>query len=755
MSKGFRWRLVLSLLAIAASIYVVLTTEPRLGLDLRGGTQIVFEAEDTPEVTVDADVLNRTVEVLRRRVDGLGVTEPTIQTSGDRRILVELPGVTDPEEAITVIGRTAQLTFHHVRHEVPPGLDPPELEAGQRIIIDDRGFILVIGPTELMGDHVGDAIPFFEPQVGGWAVRIDFRGEGEAQWAALTGKAACYPQGSPERRVAIVLDDQVLSAPEVNFNVPCNIGITGGTTLITGNFDQDSSSELALLIRAGALPVPVSIIEQGTIGPTLGQAAIDASIQAALIGAALTILYMLIYYRLLGLVAAVALVIYALTTAAVLLWLGATITLPGVAGFVLAIGMAIDANVLVYERSKEEFHAGLELRDAAGAGFTRAWTAIADQNISTLLAAMLLFFFAAGPVRGFGVTLSIGVVMSMFSALVVARVIIDLLTRIPALQRNPSVMGMNVGRKFKLWLAERRPNLIGRRRLLIGTAIAVTVLALAGMAISGFNLGLEFSGGRLLEFETIQTPDLDELRTELAEAGFPRAIVQLSGQGNVIVRTEQLTTEGEAIVIAAVQGVGGTATLVRDQYVGPTLGIELRSRALIALAVALGIQLLYLAFRFRWTMGVAAVAGMFHDIAILIGVFAVLGKSMDGVFLASVLTVIGYSINDSVVIFDRIREHRKLDAKGDVEELANDACIQTIPRTINTGLGAIFVLVALLVLGGDTLEDFALALLIGILVGTYSSVFVSTPIYVALEEKYPMPLEAKPERPGKSGKPVV
>ncbi len=756
MSEGFRWRLVVSLLAIACSAYVLTTISPRLGLDLRGGTQIVFEAQDTPEVTVDAQVIERTVEVLRRRVDGLGVTEPTIQASGDRRIIVELPGVTDPEQAVDIIGRTAQLTFHPVTGSFALGTEPPELEEGEQAIPDETGFtIIVVGPTELIGEQVGNAIPFFEPAMGGWVVRIDFTGQGPNLWASLTGEAACSPPGTPQRRVAIVLDNQVISSPQVSPEVTCGVGIIGGTTIITGNFDQDSATELSLLIQAGALPVPIVIIEQGTIGPTLGEAAIQASIQAALIGAALTITYMVAYYRLLGVVAAIALLVYAASTAAVLLWLGATITLPGVAGFVLAIGMAIDANVLVYERTKEEFHAGLGLREAAAAGFKRAWTAIADQNVSTLLAAILLFFFAAGPVRGFGVTLSIGVIMSMFSALVVARVIISLLTKSEAIVNRPKLMGMYVGRRFKDWLQVRNPNLLGRSRLVLGIAALVVVASFAGMFTQGFNFGIEFSGGRLLEFETTTLANLDDLREQLGGAGFPRAVVQHSGDDNVIIRSEQLTSEGQAAIVAAVDQVAGPAVLVRDQFVGPTLGQELRSKALIALAVALGVQLIYLAARFRWTMGLASVAGMFHDISILVGIFAWLGKPIDGVFLASVLTVIGYSINDSVVIFDRIREHRRDQLEGDVRALANDACLQTIPRTINTGLGAIFVLAALLILGGDTLADFALALLIGIFVGTYSSVFVAAPIYVALEQRYPTPIKEKVERPGKSGRPVV
>jgi SecD/SecF fusion protein len=745
LSKGFGWRLVLSILAIAGSVYLLMTTSPRLGLDLRGGTQILFEAQDTDEVIVDSEVIDRTVEVLRRRVDAVGVSEPTIQASGDRRIIVELPGISDPEEAIETIGRTAQLTFHAVIDTLAPGAEPPDDE-GRRVVDDETGSPILIGPAALIGEDVGGAIPLFDTQSGAWMVQVEFRGDGPDAWAALTGEAACQPVGSPQRRIAILLDTQVISSPGVAFDVNCPIGIAGGSTVITGGFDQSSATELALLIQAGALPVPIVIIEQGTIGPTLGEAAIAASVEAGVIGAALTILYMIIYYRLLGVVAAISLVVYGLITAAVLLLMGATITLPGIAGFVLAVGMAVDANVLIYERIKEEHETGIEVREASANGFKRAWTAIADSNMTTLLAAMLLFFFAAGPVRGFGVTLSIGVLVSMFTALVVTRVLVDLISRTDALARRPRLLGMTVGRRFRAWLDRARPNLIRRSRLLLGLGAMAVVISLVGLGARGVNLGIEFSGGVLLEYEVAETVDLDAMRQEMATAGYPRAVVQTSGQGNLIIRTERLTADEQETIDLAVARVVGDPQRVRDQFIGPTLGAELRNKALIALGVALVIQLIYLAFRFRWTMGLASVTAMFHDVAILIGVFAWLGKTFDGVFLASLLTVIGYSINDSVVIFDRIREQRGLRLEDSLDEVVNDSCLQTIPRTVNTGIGALFILVALWVLGGDTLADFALALIIGTMVGTYSSVFVAAPVFVGLESRYPTPVE-EPEPP--------
>lgn len=744
MSKGFRWRLVVSLLVVAGSIYLVVTTPPRLGLDLRGGTQILYEAEDTDQVIVDSEVIERTVEVLRRRIDAVGVTEPTIQAAGDRRIIVELPGVSDPEEAIATIGRTAQLTFHPVLDALLPGDEPPDDDG--RLIADEAGGPILIGSAALIGEDVGGAIPLFDTQSGVWLVQVQFRGNGPSAWASLTGEAACQPFGAPQRRIAIVLDDQVISSPGVAADVNCPIGIAGGTTVITGGFDQSSATDLALLIQAGALPVPIVIIERGTIGPTLGEAAIEASVEAALIGAALTILFMIAYYRLLGMVAAISLVVYGLTTAAVLLLLGATITLPGIAGFVLAIGMAVDANVLIYERVKEEFETGVGVREAAATGFSKAWSAIADSNVTTLLAAMLLFFFAAGPVRGFGVTLSIGVMVSMFTAVVVTRVLVDIVARAAGETGRPRLLGMTVGKRFRSWLDERRPNLIGRTRLIFGVAITAVVLSLGGVFIRDINLGIEFSGGVLLEYEVTGTPDLDLVREEMAVVGFPRAVVQMSDKGNLIIRTERLTADSQAAIDNAVGRVVGDSDRVRDQFIGPTLGTELRNKALIALGVALVIQLIYLAFRFRWTMGLSSVTAMFHDVAILVGVFAWLGKTYDGVFLASLLTVIGYSINDSVVIFDRIREQRNLRLDDSLEEIANDSCLQTIPRTVNTGMGALFILLALWILGGDTLADFALALIIGTLVGAYSSVFVAAPAFVGLENRYPAPIE-EPEPP--------
>ncbi|MBZ4017006.1 protein translocase subunit SecD [Streptomyces purpurogeneiscleroticus] len=757
MKRASRLRALLALAVLALSLYLSLTQTPRLGLDLRGGTQIVLETRDSPTTKADRAATERTLEVLRRRVDGLGVSEPNLARSGEHRIVVELPGVQDPREAAEVLGRTAQLTFHPVLGADPqgPGSHGPK---DKRTLRDESGQPLRVGPAALTGEQVDGAEAGFDAERGsGWYVTVDLRGSGEQKWAELTGDAACKPIGDPARRAAIVLDDKVISSPQVNESVACGTGITGGSTQITGNFTQQEAQDLALLIKGGALPVPVELIEQRTVGPTLGADAIEASAEAAVIGVTLTALFITVVYRLLGVLAALALGCYALISYAALLALGATLTLPGLAGFVLAIGMAVDANVLVFERAREEYAAGRKkkrrggadngarpnIRTALTAGFRNAFSAVADSNITTLLAAGLLFFFASGPVRGFGVTLSIGVLASMISALVVTRVLAEFALDRDLVRAAPRLTGLADEGRVRIWLTRRAPDLMRHRRRWLAASALVLALAAGGIGLRGLDFGVEFTGGRMVEYATATQVDPGAARKALAEAGFPRAVVNSSGEGDLTVRTEKLTAAQESEVRRTVAGLGGKTEKVRDELIGPSLGDELRRNALIALGVALLAQLGYLAARFRWTFGTSAVAAMAHDVLILVGVFAWLGKPVDGVFLAALLTVIGYSVNDSVVVFDRVRELWGANRKAPFDRVANSAILQTLPRTVNTGIGAVLILAALALLGGDTLTDFAVALLIGIGVGTYSSLFTAMPLAISLEARSTAP----PPRP--------
>ncbi len=738
--RGLIGRALVSLVVLTASVYLLLTVAPRLGLDLRGGTQLVLETQDSPTATADREATDRTLEVVRRRVDALGVAEPLLARSGTNRIIVELPGVQDPKEAVEVIGRTAQLSFHPVLGVEPAGdTTPAPMPDGGRVLADEAGQRLRLGSVAFTGDGVEDARAGTNPQAGpGWVVSVEFKSSSARAWEQLTGQAACAPPGDPARRVAIVLDDRVVSSPQVDRQVTCQVGILGGSTQITGQFSQTEAKDLALVINAGALPVPVEIIEQRTVGPTLGAAAIEASARAAVIGVALTALFLLAVYWLAGAVAVLALIGYAAVSYAALLAIGATLTLPGLAGFVLAIGMAVDATVLVFERAREEHAAqpGGSLPRAVERGFGGALSAIVDSNVTTLLAAGLLFWLASGPVRGFGVTLTIGVLAALFTTLVLTRLLLALAVR-AGLAAHPRLSGLTHDGAVRRWVNRQSPDFLSRpSRWLFGAGLAV-VVALAGLVIVGPNLGVEFTGGRVLEYTVPAGADPERVRAALADTGFPRAVVQASGDNAISVRTEPVDQQASERIRDAVATAAGEATPVRDEQIGPSLGAELRTKAVIALGLAVLAQLIYLAVRFDWRLGLATVVALVQDVLLVLGIVAWLGKTMDGVFLAALLTVIGYSVNDTVVVFDRVRELRAHRRREPFARVVGAAVLQTLPRTVNTGIGVLFVLGTLLILGDGSLADFALALLLGLVVGTASTVVTAGPVAILLDHRHP------------------
>lgn len=853
-------RALAALLILGLSAFFAITKSPRLGLDLRGGTSITLQTKDSPTTKADAAATDRALEVLRRRVDALGVSEPTLARSGSNRIIVELPGVTNAADAAAQLGKTAQLTMHPVLAAADPtaGLDPRIVDPGavppggapapeppvpgapspgapapeppapeppapgapapqnrtalglprdqtpapvdpaapapapvdpaapapadpgapvvsdvpvlpdapptpasafdasqQQTILDESGQPIVVGPAALTGEDVGDASTSVDPQTGtGRFVSIEFQGEGGRKWEKLTGQAACAQPGDPKRRVAIVLDGKAISSPQVAPAVQCGVGIQGGSTQITGDFTLKEGTELAVLIKGGSLPVPVEIVSRSTVGPTLGQEAIDASVRAGIIGLVLTAIFLIVVYRFVGLLAAVALASYGLISYGALVALGATLTLPGLGGLLLSAGLAIDANVLVFERAREEYAASRskKLMPALDNGFSKAFSAIADSNITTLLAAGLLFLLASGPVRGFGVTLVIGVLASVVSALLVTRVLTEFGLKRGLLSQRPRITGLASLGRFREWLERRQPDLMQFRKQYLLITGVVLLLAVAGMFIRGFNFGVEFTGGRVVEYATSQSVSVQDARRAVSDAGFPTAVVQQSNGENITVRTGNIDDAEVEKVRAGLAAVGGEVTVNSDDLIGPTLGNELRTKAILALGIALLAQLAYLAVRFRWTFAAGTVLAMFHDVVIVLGIFAWLGKPIDGIFLAAALTIIGVSVNDSVVTMDRVRETWAKNRTKALAQVVNSSIVSTAPRTINTGIGAFFILGALTVLGGRSLTDFALALLIGLFVGTYSSAFVASPLVLLFEERSSAPPPMPKRRTASSAK---
>ncbi len=734
MSRGVLVRVLLVIGLLAGCAALALDKEPRLGLDLRGGTQITLQAESTDRVEADAEATDRAIEVLRGRVDALGVSEPTLTRSGENRIIVELPDVQDPRQAVETIGKTAQLTVHPVIAQAT-GADAEPSRKRNQIVPDEGGGYIEIGPTALEGEDITGAQSAQIEQGLEWVVNVDFSAKGSDAFGELSKAAACA-QGDA-KRIAIVLDGESISSPEVQ--VPCGSSIRD-TTQISGGFTQAETKDLAILIEGGALPVPVEVIEQRTVGPTLGKAAIEASWQAGVIGLVLTLLFITLVYRFVGFLATIALASYAVLSYAMLVGLGSTLTLPGLAGFVLAIGLAIDANVLVFERAREEYAAepGGGLKRALTIGFNKAWTAIIDSNVTTLLAAALLFFLGSGPIKGFGVTLSIGVIASMISALIIARVLTEVAVSSRWVAGRPRMTGIANTGSVRKWLERSTPDLMSRRTLWLGISGVLLVVALAGIFVKGLNLGVEFTGGRVLEYSTARTISADDAREVVADAGFPEATVQEADDDKISVRVGQISDDEAVEIEEAIGDAAGGATKERDEKIGASLGDELRNKALIAFGVAFLAQLLYLAVRFKWTFGTAAVLAMFHDVVIVVGLFAWLDKPIDGVFLAAAMSIIGLSVNDTVVVFDRVRERWFGSSGQPFNEVANRAAVETIPRTVNTGLGAMFILAALAVLGGDSLRDFAIALLVGLIIGTYSSVFTATPLLTYFQQKWPL-----------------
>lgn len=734
-----RFVLVLGLLAGCAALAV--NKEPTLGLDLRGGVSVTLQTFDSPNGTeANAENTDRTRSVLEQRVNALGLSEPNIVRSGEDRIIVELPGVKDADEAAEQLGQTAQLTVHPV---IAGGLTDPEAEPsekGNRIVRSDaEGEYLELGPAALEGEDITGASAGQRENSSQWVVNVDFSRQGSTAFGELSAAAACA-QGD-QNRIAIVLDDEVISSPGVS--VPCGSSITGSTE-ISGDFTVDEANELAALIEGGSLPLEVKPIDVRFMGPTLGAKAIDASILAGVIGIALTGLFIVAVYRFVGLMATLALASYALLSYAMLIALGSTLTLPGLAGFVLAIGMAIDANVLVFERAREEYAAypSAGLRRALQVGFNKAWSAIIDSNVTTLLAAALLFFLGSGPIKGFGVTLSIGVVASMISALIIARVLTEVGVSNKRIARHPAISGIGDVGRVRKWLERKNPDLMKRRKTWLGVSAVATVIAISGIAVNGLNLGVEFSGGRVLEYSTQKTLTADDAREALTDVEVPIASVQETDGEKILVRTGVIDGDEAAQVQAAIDEAGEGAQLERDETISASFGEELRNKALIAFGVAFLAQLLYLAVRFKWTFGVSAVIAMVHDVLIVVGLFAWLGKPIDGIFLAAAMTIIGLSVNDTVVVFDRIRERWRASKPGEsFTTMANKAAVETLPRTVNTGLGTMFILAALAIIGGDSLRDFAIALLVGLVVGTYSSVFTATPLVTFFQEKWPMAKE--------------
>ncbi|MER0239639.1 protein translocase subunit SecDF [Fulvimarina sp. MAC8] len=683
----------------------------------------VIEIALTPE-GVDyrtSNAVEQSIEVVRRRVDELGTTEPVIQRQGTNRIIVQVPGLGDPERLKNLLNQTAQLNFRMVDQTASPdavangGARPP---AGSELLYttdEPAEPLLVQRQIMVSGENLVDAQPGFDQQTNEPVVNIRFDNRGGTQFARVT-------QANVGKPFAMVLDNQVLSAP--NIREP----ILGGQAQISGNFTVQSANDLAVLLRAGALPANLDILEERTVGPGLGADSIAAGEIAGVIGAVLVVVFMIAAYGFLGVIANVALAINVVILFAILTIIGATLTLPGIAGIVLTIGMAVDSNVLIYERIREErYKNGRSLVQSIDVGFQKALATILDANITTLIAAGILFWLGSGPVRGFAVTLAVGILTTVFTAYTLTRWLVAYWVK----SRRPKELPRGFIRlvpestfiKFMLF-----------RLKAFYLSIALVVASMVALPLVGLNFGIDFTGGSVIEVRAKEGPaDIGGIRTTLDEAGIPDVQVQSFGANN-----EALIRIGNApdapdgaqqeTIQTAQDSLEETYDIRRTEVVGPTVSGELAWAAILGvLASLLGI-LVYIWVRFEWQFAIGAIVATVNDVFLTLGFMVLTQIEFNLATVAAILTIVGYSLNDTVVIYDRVRENlRRFKTKklGDLLDLSDN---EMLSRTLTTSLTTLLALVALYVFGGEVIQNFVAPMIFGVMIGTFSSIFVAAPV---------------------------
>lgn len=700
--------------SLKAIIPSVLDTDNgiRLGLDLVGGSRIVYEAEipDGYNQANLADDMNSVQKVIRQRLTDKGFTEATVTLTGDNRVTVEIPQITNPEEAVQTLGTTAQLTFIDA--------DGKEWLTGSDIKKATYGYGR---PT---GNEVTDV----------HYVQVQFTSEGQKKFAEATGNIAARTDGT--NIMAIVMDNQVISPPSVSSQIDSD------SCVISGSFTRDSASELADLINAGQIPFSLKQVELRSVGPQLGADAMRTSLIAGAIGIVLVMLFMLIVYRIPGLVASIALCFYMVIEALIFSLVRVNLSLPGIAGIILSIGMAVDANVIIFERVKEELKNGKTVKSAIDSGFKRAFTAILDSNITTLIACAVLFFLGTGTIVGFATTLGIGVIVSMFTALTVTHFLLNRMVDFRI--RNPKAYGLRDREAGKQRFAILKNFKIfgGISALLVVTGLVALILLPFGKNL--FNLSIDFAGGTEMEFN-MHTEVTQDVQTEVSglfkdATGVDASSVTSSGDGNedVLIRSTSITSEQRAAVIDKMLEKYSLADtdILNNNDVSASIGSDLQRSAVICSVLAIVLMMLYITFRFEMTSGMAAVCCLMHDLLIMLSVYVWLQIPLDSNFIAAALTILGYSINASIIVFDRVRENLRTARREDFASVAERSVWQTMGRTINTTLTTLFTIGMVFILGVPSLKQFTLPLIVGILAGGWSSVLLSCSLWNVFRKKF-------------------
>ena len=725
---GVRKRLIAMVLTVTAITFSVWLAYPpskkiALGLDIKGGTSFLIRLMGGDK-EINKGMLDQAVEVIRKRVDYFGAGEPIISPVGNDRILVQIPGLDTAkiQEARDQLSRVAKLEFRLVYPDNGERLKA--IDAGKEVIPPEYRIevykpategnekpreerLLVKKKADLGGNRVSESHAYFGNE--GWAVQLKFDSEGAKQFGRITEQYKGH-------RFAIVLDGVIQSAPVIRD------AIYGGDAVITGRFTEKEARGLASVLE-NPLQTPVSIEEERSVSPTLGMDSIRASILAGLMGLAITLVCVLIYYKLAGLVACLALLvnIVLLVGAFQLIPGGVTLTLPGIAGIILTIGLAVDASVLIYERLREEMALGKSLKIAVQTAYQKAFSSIFDANVTTLITAAILFWKASGPVKGFAISLTLGILASLFTALIVGR--------------NCLGWFVDTGRVKRMsmlhLISSKNINFLGKGFLACMCSLALLIAGASAFYLRGEkNFGVDFRGGDLITLSSPNTIDVGQVRDALKPLGLADASIQESAQGGksyITVRTPLNTSDKvEKQIIQTMPGAG--FKVEGSERVGALVGGELAKSSLVALGLGILGILIFVTFRFELSFAVGAIVALLHDVLMTVGVFALLGHELTLTMVGAVLTIAGYSINDTIVVYDRIREGLASGRRGTIEQIMNESINQTLSRTILTSTVTLIPILCLFLFGGAVLRDFSLAIIIGVVVGTYSSIFIASPI---------------------------
>ena len=820
---------------------------PTLGLDLQGGLEVTLKAVPPPNRPLEETDLDRSVEILRDRVDRLGVAEPEIRKQGGDQIVIDLPGVDNPDRVIGILGQTAQLELFDLEHNlVPPsksrgGVAQPQdslfaLLAGQQALVDEQAettwylfddkkkvragpsreragllqtevideagepgalpkgwrifgvppktAILTCGVGEVVCPGVGIENPqenFYYlirydpgnpdeskrvPEMTGADLKLDgtrqdydtstggepivtmqFTDEGADKFGEITNREAdrgrlqynfAGQSGDPSQyfqHFAIVLDRQIKSWPSIDFErYPNGIGGQGGAQ-ITGIGDLGEAQDLALVLQSGALPVTFTTLESTTISATLGKDSLREAWRAAIAGLLIVALFLLVFYRVLGVVAVIGLGIYAAFLYAAILVFNVTLTLPGFAGMILTLGVAADANIVIFERVKEEYRAGKSVRAAIAAGYGKGFATIIDANVVTAITAMVLFLVATAGVKGFALMLLIGTLMSLLTAVAATRAILGLLAGFKWFD-NPRLMGAEG--EPPAWI---RRDFVGLRKYWFAISGVVLALSIGAIGIKHLNLGIDFEGGTKVTATVTDPVSVEDVRAEAAKLGEGNA--QIVGRGAAVddkypgfqIQTEELLPAESSRLTQALNRAFDAESSV--QTVSASFGRQIAEGAILAIIVSLLLISIYIAFRFQAKFATPVMIALLHDVLITVGIYALLGREVTTATVAAVLTVLGYSIYDTIIIFDRIRENIPLMKRASFRTLSNVSLWETIPRSLATTFITLLPISTLYFFGGETLKDFAFALLVGIGAGSYSSIFIAAPLLAWMKEREP------------------